>query len=407
MGDTFYDPNQDIQRPDMLASYIKGAMAPGVVAGQQQELAQGSQQLQSGQLNLNMLKQMMAFRQQRLGQMMPQNTQAGAQPTQGGGSMGGAGGGIENGPQGGVSSQQPYDILDRRSILQNAGYASDMNLFSGKGDPNQPYIDALKLLSDQRIDQQQRTKIALTPHVDALKQYLTDPNADRTMLANAAQGNLDPLKGYMSLAASNGDDPYRPTALSVQRAAAVGINHLAAQSLGTIEPVAMPNPLKTTQRGLGESIQTDPLTGKVTAGAPALATDKFVINGKVVEMPKSQGVASGAQPYDAQLYGADQISPAALEQAYKTSTATGDLTQSLAGRDPIAAAKVSSYIADRAQKDGLTGLQMAAQKQTFAAQGDVVKDYTDPSGKAGGKIQAINTGYRTCQSAYPIDRRDG
>ena len=396
----FYNPNPDIQRPDFLAAAVRGAMAPGMIQGQQQQLALGSQQIQGGQLNLDMLRQMMAYRSQALQQDM----QSGAQPTQTGQSPGGASAGIENGPQGSVSSQpaqSPLDVIGNPNRISR-DYQMDRigAIMQGKSllEIDKNYMGAQEAAI---TDAQQRTKIALTPQTDALKVFANDPNANRTMMANAAAGNLAPLQGYQKIAASIGEDPLNPTALGVRRAAVAAHNGLAQQSMGTIAPLEMPNPLQTTQRGGGESIQTDLLTNKTTAGAPALATGKFVQNGQVVEMPTAQAMSKGLQPYDSALFAADQITPTALSQAYGQYKATGEMPP-MAGRDPIAIAKTYNYIADQTKADGGSGQAAAAQKQAYAAQGDVVKDYSDPSGKAGGKLQAINTITEHAKALNPL-----
>ena len=89
-------------------------------------------------------------------------------------------------------------------------------------------------------------------------------------------------------------------------------------------------------------------------------------------------------------------------EAYQVSKANGDITQSLAGRDPIAAAKVSSFIARRAAEDGISGLALAAKHQSYEASQKVVNDFTDPSGRAGGALVAINTAVKHVGALDPL-----
>jgi hypothetical protein len=228
-----------------------------------------------------------------------------------------------------------------------------------------------------------------------------DSVADSPNPTRMVMNNPSILAQWPQIAQHMGFDPVKDfDDQHVRLAALYGGNQIRTQ-VG-IQPRELPHPLQTVQQGLGQSYQVDQTSGKISGGASAVPTEKYVVNGQVRELPKAQGIAQGATPYDQALYGADQITPKALEQAYQVSKQTGDISQSLAGRDPIAAAKVSSFIAQRAGEDGLSGLSMAAQKQAYKASQGVVNDFTDPSGKAGSALVAINTAVKHVGSLGPL-----
>jgi len=233
-------------------------------------------------------------------------------------------------------------------------------------------------------------QMGISAPLSALDTIMTSSDADKRL-------QKDPdLYGMWQQ--ENGNQPL--TAPGARAFAGTLYNRLAGSAQLPSKPI--PTMLQTTQRGNGESIQTDPITGKVTAGAPDLATDKFIKNGQVVELPKGQGIAQGLTPYDSSLYGAQQITPEAKEEAYQVAKTKGDLTEAVAGRDPIAQAQIASYIAQRAKQDNLTGVGMAAQGQAFKASQNVLNDFLDPSGKAGGKLNAINTTVAHSQTLLPL-----
>lgn len=249
--------------------------------------------------------------------------------------------------------------------------------------------------SVQKYQQMQRQMAAQGP-LATLDTLATSDKADQLI-------NADPhLKAaWTQIAPQMGMDPDKDLNPANGRSMATfAYNKLAGPAGLPVKP--MPVQVQRVDRGNGDVRDIDPLTNKDVGGSPAMATSKFVQNGQVVEMPTAQGVAQKLQPYDSALYGAQQITQPAMEQAYQVAKAKGDLSESLAGRDPIAAAKVSSYIAKRAGEDGISGLQLAANQQTFGARQKVVNDFMDPNGTAGGKIGAINTGILHVNSLMPL-----
>lgn len=396
----FVAPN--FQNPDIFGSFLRGqqagtaqTLAPYQVAGAQQGLQLGNQQLQTGQLNLDMLRQMMGLRQQMMGgyqQTMQSIAGQPQQPTQTGDP-----GATQSGAQ---PAGQPNDplapFLDPRRVAANTAYGQFNAMLSGK-DPNEPVAAALKLETDAQGYQQKQRQLQVQGPMALADTVASSPNADQII-----RNNPSLAQQWIKMAPQLGLDPYKDlTPQNARMVARYGYNQLAGGA--GLPPKEMPAPLQTTQRGLGESIQTDPVTGKVSVGAPAMPTEKYDIGGgNVRELPKAQGVAAGLTPYDPTLFAAQQITPATLEQSYQVAKAKGNITETVAGRDPIAAAKVSNYIADRAAKDGQSGLAMAAQAQAYQASQKVVDDFTDPDGKAGGTLVKINTAVKHIGSLEPL-----
>lgn len=402
------------QNPDFLGAYLRGqqggqqaAAFPGQMQIQQQQIQSGGLELQQLRMALKSQQALQDFAMQNLN---GQSSQGSAQ------SSGNTSGGSQNGPQGAVSSQTSggYAASDYAGMIPSGTVpqfsAGTMNAIGMLG--GNKMLEGIqanqKLQMEQRDAQMKVAQMKASGPLNVMDSVADSPNPTRMVMNNPSI-----LAQWPAIAQKMGFDPRPPQKdpvtgqmvgdfddHHVRLAALFGGNQIRTQ-VG-ITPREMPHPLQTTQRGLGESIQTDLVTSKISAGAPAMPTEKYIVGNQVVERPKAQGVAQGLTPYDSTLYGAEQITPQAMEQAYQVSRQTGDISQSLAGRDPIAAAKVSSFIAKRAAEDGLSGLAMSAQKQSYAAQGDVVKDFVDPNGKAGGKLQAINTVTEHAKALYPL-----
>ena len=249
--------------------------------------------------------------------------------------------------------------------------------------------------SVQKVQQVQRQMAAQGP-LATLDTLATSDRADQLIKA-------DPhlQAAWTQIAPQMGMDPDKDlNPANARSMATFAYNKLAGPAGLPVKP--MPVQVQRVDRGNGDVRDIDPLTNKDVGGSPAMATSKFVQNGQVVELPTAQGVAQKLQPYDSALYAANLISPQAKEQAYQLAKAKGDLTESVAGRDPIAAAALTSYIAKRAGEDGQSGLQFAANQQSYAARQKVVNDYLDPGGTAGGKLGAINTSVLHVGALLPL-----
>ncbi len=390
-----------IQYPDLIGSYLRGQMGgaqaqmiPGQMQEQQNALAQ--QGLSLDQLRMTLANQR-AYQQVAFSQLGAQGYNVGdGAPSgyAGAGAQSGASasGGIQTGPQGSVSAGAPRTAPTMPSGSYNGSIGGMQPSTLGalailRGD------DPLKTAQGVADYQKSQAQLQAQGPIDLIDSVFNSAAPARTVMMNpslmaqwpkfAAQLGMDPVKDFNDV--------------NVRAALALAGNGIRG-NVG-MPAKEYPVPLRTTQRGLGESIQTEPVTGKISAGAPAVATDKFIVNGRVVEMPKAQGVAQGATPYDPSLYGASLITPQANEQAYQQAKATGTMP-ALAGRDPIAFAQEASYIAKRSADEGVTGLSMAARAQTYKAQQAVVDDFT--GGKTATNINGINTAVQHMNLLGPL-----
>ena len=298
-----------------------------------------------------------------------------------------------------VGTQAPADApaatpsmqIDPQSALQLGTIGSMIGAPGAEALTKYPeaVTNAQKAIQQQRQMQVQGPmalldSVASSPNAHVLVQNI--PGMQDQWAETAPKLGLDP------------NDPSTLTAANARAFATMKYNDLAGSA--GLPPKPMPAPVIRQPRGNGDVRDIDPISGKDVGGSPAVATGKYVVNGQVVEMPTAQAVAKGYQPYDSALYGASQISPQSMEQAYQRSKATGDPKGELAGRDPIAAAQVSSYIAKRAQEDGATGLAQAAQAQAYKASQGVVNSFL--SGDDSKKLTAINTTVAHSQTLLPL-----
>lgn len=242
---------------------------------------------------------------------------------------------------------------------------------------------------------QTQRKMQLQGPMAVLDSVRTSPNA-HVLLQNmpdlATQYSQDAPK--LGLPA----DPTQATPLNARTWATYAYNGMAGNA--GVAPKDMPAQVLKQNRGNGDVRDIDALTGKDVGGSPAVATSKFVQNGQVVELPTAQGVAQKLQPYDSALYAAGLITPQAKEQAYQLAKSKGDLTEAIAGRDPIAAGQLSSYIAKRAGEEGISGLQLAANQQSYKSRQGVLNDFT--TGGSSDKITAINTAVLHTNALLPL-----
>lgn len=373
------------QNPDFLR-----AAALGQVMGQQRAHAPGEYQaqqqgLQSGALNLQQLQMAMRFQQ------MKQNALGGALSELGSGS---------SQPQ--SSSADQTQSADQSS--GNFGFAPNPLSQQSRQAIGMLAPEMLKGLDEGDASAlkaaQLRSQMPGSPLV-ALEAFSANPNAGKALLHPQ---NINAIKMWPQIAQRNGLNPQDLSDINVQMGATLEANrHRAALGM---PPLPMPKGFQTVQQGGGQSYQVqvggeDP--GKISGGASALPTEKYIVNGQVVERPKAQGVAQGLTPYDTSLFAASMVSKPALEDAYQQTKATGTPPPT-AGRDPIAIAQEKSYIADRMKQDGVgnTGEYLAAKQQAYAAQQKVVSDFTDPSGKAGGALIAINTAVKHVGALTPL-----
>jgi hypothetical protein len=235
----FY-PVQINPPPDMLAAYMRGAMAPGILQEQRQQLQAGQQGLETGAINLDMLRYMVGFHKQAMDEYQQGDDGSGGQPPQPLGQGGlTAGAQAQSGPQGAV--QPSTDPLARSSINRDAQYARTMAYVNGT-DPNAPMAVAQKLNADRLADFNNRQKLAAAPSEAALMDIVTSPHPERMIMNNAATH----IPGWQAFAPTiarpNGkpidpSDPQQMTPDAVRAAAITAINTSRARYGGEIMPM--------------------------------------------------------------------------------------------------------------------------------------------------------------------------
>lgn len=366
----------------MSAAKPYGNVGDSLMQANQQTLQnrQSQQNLGMNRLNMQMLQAklpvLQAYMQRAQGLMNPGQQSANAVPGSAPGPLSGAPSGM---------SINPQDALDTGTLgaMVGAPGAAELSKYP------ENYTKVQEALQTNR-------KMQLQGPMALLDSVRTSPNA-HVLLQNmpdlASQYSQDAQKlGLPS-------DPTQATPDQARTWATLAYNRMAGTA--GVAPKDMPNPVRQVSRGNGDVRDIDPITNKDVGGSPAVATSKFVQNGQVVELPTAQGVAQKLQPYDSSLYASSLITPQANEKAWQTVKATGEMPAQ-AGRDQIAFANESNYIAKRAAQEGVTSVSLAAKKQQLSAQQDVVKDFTNPGGTAGAKLGAVNTAVLHVNALLPL-----
>ena len=170
----FYAP-QFQQQPDFLGSYVRGQLSNYAVPQAQMQMQQGQQQLETGALNLQQLRQAMALKQQLYARL------AGDQPSapQGNGAQAGGGvsGGIQNGPQGAVagasappqqlSAPASTGIPDVPPLPFSNGTMQAIGLLAP--DMAKGIAESQGVLEKQHADAVERVKLQAAPVVNLLE----------------------------------------------------------------------------------------------------------------------------------------------------------------------------------------------------------------------------------------------
>jgi hypothetical protein len=238
--------------------------------------------------------------------------------------------------------------------------------------------------------QQKQRQQAVAPQLSDLDTIMTSPDADKRL---AKDGDLKSLWDQ-----EQGGQPLTPPAARAY--AGTVYNRLAGSAQAAVKPI--PTQLVDQPGPLGQVRQRDPLTNKLEISAPSQPlTSVAGPGGAPILTPAGQ--AAGKAPFNEQIYAANQISPSTLEQNYQQWKATGKPPAN-ASRNVLANATQANYIAKRAAEDNIAnpGQRAAAQQQAYEAQAGVVKDFTDPGGKAGGSLVAINTAVAHLTGLYPL-----
>jgi hypothetical protein len=236
------------QNPDFLGSYIRGQQSGMQAAAFPGQMQLQGQQVQSGQLNLDMLRQMMQLRSQAYQdyrQTMGGFSQpSGTQSTQTGNQPGAPTAGIENGPQASVSGDSqpaaespnplaPY--LDPRRIAGNAALGSFNAFLNGK-DPNEPISAGLKLEGEARDYQlksaQIRSQLQGSP-LSVLQAFSSNPNAGAALTKNPQM-----FSQWTQIAQKYGLDPQDLSNINVQMGATMAANE--ARRALQLPPLPMP-----------------------------------------------------------------------------------------------------------------------------------------------------------------------
>src|SRR5579863_5998749 len=179
--------------------------------------------------------------------------------------------------------------------------------------------------------QLQTAQAAMKPRIGLLDQLV---DSDQPSQMVKASGPLQQF--WYQSAPSYGISPTNMTDDNVRRVASARRNELA--SWAQLPTVAPPTPLQTVQTGVGGSIQIDPKTHKITAGAPQQETAQFVMpDGTIKLMTKAQGMAKGLSPYEAGTYVNPGTSSSIAQQiaSYKMAPLTGQALRTAQGQDTM------------------------------------------------------------------------
>lgn len=303
-------------------------------------------------------------------------------------------------PQGQSPAQTPSPMSMGQAPSQPSGPAGidpmqSVNLGLAGGALGMPgaesFLKAPGALESVQKYQLERQQQQVAPLLAKLKSVSTAPQA-ADMVSNDDQlkqlwSQTAPKLGFTSLTPAN-----------ARAFGALAHNQVAGSAkLPTID---MPEPLVDEKGPNGQINQRNPVTNKLDVAVPAQALTPVVGKEGLPTLTPS-GAAAGKQPFNEQIYGANSISDPAMERAYQTWKATGAAPTGQ-GRNVLAQAKQANFIAQRANQDAVPEQAAAATQQAFKARQAVVDDFTNPSGKAGGSIVAINTAVTHFQALLPL-----
>jgi len=235
----------------------QGQMAP-------LRLAEAQQQVQSGQLNLDMMRQMMAMKEGLYRRIMsPQGSPAPGTQQAGAQNVGGVAPGVGNGPQASVSYQPPQGNVPEvpplpfsPETMQAVGMlAPEMakGLSEGQAANRAAREDAIN-----------RNAMALQPAVDELKNVISSPAPQRLLMNNQMY-----MAAWRANAPRLGLDPAEPANMTpdnIRAVATLAHNDLAARSYGKIPTLPMPTKWRQVDVGYGGTQQVNDLTGETKPG---------------------------------------------------------------------------------------------------------------------------------------------
>lgn len=225
--------------------------------------------------------------------------------------------------------------------------------------------DPLETEKEIHAKQLQMIQESVKPQLDALDNVIKSDKPTQYVAANpqlmqawqqgAPKLGIDPRAGFT--------DQNVRTVLNFAR------NGIASQAQMGQEAPTVP---EVTQNGpLGSIYQRNPITGKTTQvrGEEDL---KQVVDSKTglpTWVPASQ--AAGKQPFNASIYGAQNVSDQALQFAADTYRTTGKFPAAF-GRNPAMQAKVLEKVASDAAASGDTAGSIAARQGALKANGQAL-----------------------------------
>jgi len=239
----------DFQYPDLLGSYVRGRLAPGEIQSQQNQLAAQQQGLTEGGLRLDQLRLMLGNQQmyQDVARQSLQSQGYLGGPTQGSPAAGAQSnsaptGGIQNGPQGAVSTPSGGVMGFTPSTLGALALL--------RGD------DLLKTAEGVQNYQKTQMQLQAQGPLNLAESVMSDPNADQII-----RNNPSLQQQWMALAPKLGLDPFKDlTPANARRVATFGYNQIAG--IAGLPAKPMPVQLQNQNLGQGEVGQINPLTGK-------------------------------------------------------------------------------------------------------------------------------------------------
>jgi hypothetical protein len=274
-------------------------------------------------------------------------------------------------------SQTPVYGMNPRAALGMAMMKS--------GDP----LTARKELEAQQLEQAQRK------YAPVLAQLSTVVKSDSPTREVAANPELS--AAWQQLAKLHGFDPKADLNDQNIRTAFTYAHNGLASSVG--QPTIAPTVQKQHVAGrLGSMLEVDPITGEEKQiVAPEPLKDVIGKDGKPINVRAS--AAEGLTPFNQSIYGANAMTDPAMEMAYQTFKATGQMPTGFA-RNPAMNAKMMDYFAQRSNAEGDSVTSRLARGQQLHATQGVVKDFE--SGATSKTLNGLNTAVKHMDALDPL-----
>lgn len=202
---------------------------------------------------------------------------------------------------------------------------------------------------------------------------------------------------WATLAPKMGFDPDKDYNDQNVRTAFTFAHNGLASSVGapTISPTV---PKQHVAGRLGSVLEVDPVTGEQKqVVSPEALKDVIGDNGQPTNMRASQ--AEGRQPFNQSIFGTAALSDQAMELGYQQYKATGKMPAGFS-KNPAMNAKLTDYIANRANQEGDTVTAAMARGQQLKATGEVVSDFE--KGKTSQTLNGLNTAVKHMAVLDPL-----